>query len=138
MNCFSFSAAMTLTNHSVTFLNDLKQMKNLEAFICLSVRDQWRLAFENKLHGRSREKKLIMDVACKVSGTSSNDALFEAIALLLPQNKQQQGRAWRTKVGYFFVICKFDQTTRPVNCKICKLHSSYYSRRNLYLRINST
>ena len=84
---------MTLTNHSVTFLNDLKQMKNPETFIRLSVRDQWRLAFEDKLHGRSREKKLIMDVACKVSGTSSNDALFEAIALLLPQNKQQQGKA---------------------------------------------
>ena len=70
-------------------LDDLKHMKNPEAFIHLSVRDQSRLAFEDKLHSRSREKKLIMDVACKGSGTSSNDALLEAIALLLPQNKQQ-------------------------------------------------
>lgn len=101
-------------------LNDFKQMtKNPEAFIHLSVKDQWRVAFGDKLHGRSKEMKLIMDVACNVSGTLSNDALFEALALLLLQNKQQiawykvsldqaragsswkRGRAWRIRVGCF-------------------------------------
>ena len=72
-------------------IQDLEQMtKNPSAFIHLSVRDQWRLAFGEKMHGRETEQKMLLDAASRVTGTKSNDALFEALALMvLPQNKQQ-------------------------------------------------
>jgi ATP-dependent RNA helicase DDX31/DBP7 len=63
-------------------------MENPEAFVHLSVRDQWRLAFGEKMHGRETEKKLLTEVASRVSGTKSNDALFEALALVMPQKNQ--------------------------------------------------
>jgi ATP-dependent RNA helicase DDX31/DBP7 len=108
-------------------LSDLKQMMmNPDAFIHLSVKDQWRLAFGNKMHGRESEKKMIMDAASQTSGTTSNDALFEALSLLLPQNKQQIGMCHGKpgsgksrlimetkkdleKKGWLFLSCKFDR-----------------------------
>ena len=59
-----------------------------EAFIHLSVKDQWRLAFGEKLHGRESELETLLEVASRVSGFKSNDALFEALAML-KSNKQQ-------------------------------------------------
>jgi hypothetical protein len=68
-------------------LADLKQMMgNPEAFIHLSVKDQWRLAFGHKLHGRETEKGIIIDVASRITGATSNDALFEALAMVRPLN----------------------------------------------------
>jgi hypothetical protein len=68
-------------------LADLKQMMgNPEAFIHLSVKDQWRLAFGHKLHGRETEKGIIVDVASRITGATSNDALFEALAMVRPLN----------------------------------------------------
>eukprot|EP00804_Cyclotella_cryptica_P015426 CCRYP_008072-RE/>CCRYP_008072-RE protein AED:0.22 eAED:0.22 QI:0/0.83/0.85/1/0.83/0.71/7/53/1353 len=108
-------------------LSDLKQMtENPDAFIHMSIKDQWRLSFGEKMHGRESEKKVIMDVASRVSGTTSNDALFEALALLLPRNKQQivmvTGKAGSGKtrlvvevrkslenLGWLFLSCKFDR-----------------------------
>eukprot|EP00804_Cyclotella_cryptica_P013328 CCRYP_005112-RC/>CCRYP_005112-RC protein AED:0.18 eAED:0.18 QI:308/1/1/1/0.83/0.57/7/3885/795 len=108
-------------------LLDLKQMiTNPEAFIHLSVRDQWRLAFGNKMHGRESEKKMIMDAASRTTGTTSNDALFEALSLLLPQNKRQivmvsgkpgsgksrlvmEAKTDLENKGWIFLSCKFDR-----------------------------
>eukprot|EP00804_Cyclotella_cryptica_P028362 CCRYP_016431-RD/>CCRYP_016431-RD protein AED:0.05 eAED:0.05 QI:491/0.6/0.5/1/0.2/0.16/6/0/1361 len=108
-------------------LSDLKQMiNNPEAFIHLSVRDQWRLAFGNKMHGRESEKKMIMDAASRTTGTTSNDALFEALSLLLPQNKRQivmvsgkpgsgksrlvmEAKTDLENKGWIFLSCKFDR-----------------------------
>ena len=67
-----------------------------------------------------------MDAAARVSGTKSNDALFEALALIMPQNKQQivflSGQAGSGKSrlvmesrkaldnrGWVFLSCKFDR-----------------------------
>eukprot|EP00804_Cyclotella_cryptica_P028367 CCRYP_016428-RA/>CCRYP_016428-RA protein AED:0.11 eAED:0.11 QI:153/1/1/1/1/1/4/1078/1095 len=108
-------------------LLDLKQMiNNPEAFIHLSVRDQWKLAFVNKMYGRESEKKMIMDAASRTTGTTSNDALFEALSLLLPRNKRQivmvSGKPGSGKTrlvmeaktdlenkGWIFLSCKFDR-----------------------------
>jgi hypothetical protein len=71
-------------------LQDLEQMiANPEAFIHLSIKDQWRLAFGEKMHGRDKEQKMLLDAAARVTGTNSNDALLEALAMLTPQGKQQ-------------------------------------------------
>jgi ATP-dependent RNA helicase DDX31/DBP7 len=108
-------------------LSDLKQMmQKPEAFIHLSIKDQWRVTFGNKCHGREKEKMLIMEAASKVTGIKSNDALFEALALLLPRNKQQvvmvtgQPGAGKSRLvteaskslenqGWLFLSCKFDR-----------------------------
>ncbi|KAL3802092.1 hypothetical protein HJC23_010848, partial [Cyclotella cryptica] len=108
-------------------LADLKQMmENPEAFIHLSVKDQWRLAFGEKMHGRDSEKKMIMDVASRLTGTTTNDVLFEALAALVPKNKQQvvmvtgkpgsgksrlvmEARKSLEMTGWFFLSCKFDR-----------------------------
>ena len=108
-------------------LADLKQMMdNPEAFIHLSVRDQWRLAFGEKMHGREREYEMLMDAAARVSGTKSNDALFEALASIMPRNKQQvvfltgQPGSGKSRLamesrkdfdgrGWTFLSCKFDR-----------------------------
>ena len=71
------------------FIDDLNQMReDPEAFIHLSVKDQWRLAFGEKMHGRKSELEILLEVASRVSGFSSNDALFEALAML--KSKKQQ------------------------------------------------
>ena len=71
-------------------IEDMKQMReDPKAFIHLSVKDQWRLAFGEKMHGRTTEQKMLLEVASRVSGFSSNDALSEALAMLKSQNKQQ-------------------------------------------------
>ena len=108
-------------------LADLKQMMdNPEAFIHLAVKDQWRLAFGEKMHGREREYEKLMDAAARVSGTRSNDALFEALASIMPQNKQQvvflsgqpgsgksrlamESRKDLDNRGWTFVSCKFSR-----------------------------
>ena len=107
-------------------LADLNQMmKNPEAFIHQSIKDQWRQAF-GKMHGRQTEMAAIMHAASRVTGIKSNDALFEALALLLPQNKQQivmvsgQPGAGKSRLvmeaskslenqGWIFLSCKFDR-----------------------------
>ena len=108
-------------------LADLKQMMdNPEAFVHLAVRDQWRLAFGEKMHGREKEYEILMDAAARVSGTKSNDALFEALASIMPPNKQQvvfltgqagsgksrlamESRKALDKRGWMFLSCKFDR-----------------------------
>jgi ATP-dependent RNA helicase DDX31/DBP7 len=108
-------------------LQDLEQMiANPEAFIHLSIKDQWRLAFGEKMHGRDKEQKMLLDAAARVTGTRSNDALLEALAMLTPQGKQQivmvTGSAgigksrlvMETKKnlenrGWVFLHCKFDR-----------------------------
>ncbi|KAL7520379.1 hypothetical protein ACHAWX_005315 [Stephanocyclus meneghinianus] len=108
-------------------LADLRQMVgNPEAFIHLSVKDRWRLTFGEKLHGRDVERKMIKDAAARVTGATSNDALFEALALLLPQNKQQivmchgkpgsgksrlvmEARKDLENQGWLFLSCKFER-----------------------------
>ena len=108
-------------------LADLKQMmENPEAFIHLAVRDQWRLAFGEKMHGREKEYEMLMDAAARVSGTKSNDALFEALASIMPQDKQQivfltgQPGSGKSRLameskkdldnrGWLFLSCKFDR-----------------------------
>jgi ATP-dependent RNA helicase DDX31/DBP7 len=71
-------------------LGDLKQMmKNPEAFIHLGVRDQWKLAFGERMHGREAEKGKLLEVASRITGITSNDALLEALALVHPNDKQQ-------------------------------------------------
>ena len=70
-------------------IDDLNQMReDPEAFIHLSVKDQWRLAFGEKMHGRKSELEMLLEVASRVSGFKSNDALFEALAML--KSKKQQ------------------------------------------------
>lgn len=71
-------------------LDDLKQlMENPEAFMHLSVKDQWTLAIGNKIHGRQAEMNTIMDAATRVTGIPHrNDALFEALALVVPPKQQ--------------------------------------------------
>ena len=70
-------------------IDDLNQMReDPEAFIHLSVKDQWRLAFGEKMHGRESELEILLEVASRVSGFKSNDALFEALAML--KSKKQQ------------------------------------------------
>ena len=106
---------------------DLTQMKtNPEAFIHLSVRDQCRLAIGEKMHGRETEKEKLMEVAARVTGSKSNDALFEALALAVSQNKQQiamvtgmpgsgksrlvmETKADLENQGWLFLECKFDR-----------------------------
>ena len=108
-------------------LVDLKQMMdNPEAFIHLAIRDQWRLVFGEKMHGREKEYGMFMDAAARVTGTKSNDALFEALALVTAQNKQQivfltgQPGSGKTRLvmesrndldnrGWVFLSCKFDR-----------------------------
>ena len=108
-------------------LDDLKQMMNSpEAFIHLAVRDQLRLAFGEKMHGRKKEYEKLMDAAARVSGTKSNDALFEALASIVPQDKQQivfltgqpgsgksrlaiESRKALDNQGWLFLSCKFDR-----------------------------
>lgn len=71
-------------------LADLQQMMdNPEVFIHLSVKDQWALALGSKFHCRQGEMNTIMDAASRVTGTScKNDALFEALALVVPHRQQ--------------------------------------------------
>jgi len=61
---------------------------NPAAFIHLSVRDQWKLAFGEKMHGRDKEQRVLLDVASHVTGFVSNDAVFEALTWCIPRNKQ--------------------------------------------------
>ncbi|KAL3786625.1 hypothetical protein ACHAWO_004443 [Cyclotella atomus] len=71
-------------------LGDLEQMmKNPEAFIHLGVRDQWKLAFGEKMHGREAEKGKLLEVASRITGVTSNDALLEALVLVHSDDKQQ-------------------------------------------------
>jgi hypothetical protein len=108
-------------------LQDLEQMiADPEAFIHLSIKDQWRLAFGEKMHGRDKEQKMLLDAAARVTGTNSNDALLEALALLTQHDKQQvvmvTGSAGSGKSrlvmetkkilenrGWLFLDCKFDR-----------------------------
>ena len=108
-------------------LSDLKQMMgNPEAFVHLAVRDQWKLAFGEKMHGREKEYEMLMDAAARVTGTKTNDALFEALALVTTQNKQQivfltgqpgsgksrlalESRKALDNKGWVFLSCKFDR-----------------------------
>ena len=54
-------------------LADLKQMIDYpDAFIHLSVTDQWKLAFSEKLYGRLEETKILMDAAERVTKVYEN------------------------------------------------------------------
>ena len=106
---------------------DLNQMRsNPEAFVHLSVRDQCRLAIGDKMHGREIEKQKLMEIAARVTGSKSNDALFEALALAVSQNKQQivmvtgmpgsgksrfvmETKTDLTNQDWLFLTCKFDR-----------------------------
>lgn len=108
-------------------IQDLEQMmKSPEAFIHLAIKDQWRLTFGEKMHGREPEQQQLMDVASRVTGFKTNDALFEALAKVLPQNKPQialvtgqpgcgksrlvmETRKSLENQGWFFLSCKFDR-----------------------------
>jgi ATP-dependent RNA helicase DDX31/DBP7 len=108
-------------------LADLEQMmKNPEAFIHLGVRDQWKLAFGEKMHGREAEKGKLLEVASRITGVTSNDALLEALVLVHSDDKQQivlvTGNAGAGKShlvletrkslenhGWLFLCCKFDR-----------------------------
>ena len=59
-----------------------------EAFIHLSVKDPLKMPLD-EMYGRITEQEMLLEVASRVSGFSSNDALFEALAKLKSQNKQQ-------------------------------------------------
>jgi ATP-dependent RNA helicase DDX31/DBP7 len=109
-------------------LADLKQMMdNPEAFIHLSVKDQWRLAFGHKMHGRETEKGMIMEVASRITGAASNDPLAEALAMIQQNKPKQQVIMVKGKPGsgksrlvtetrkmlenlsFLFLSCKFDR-----------------------------
>ena len=110
-------------------VGDLTQMlESPEAFLHLSVRDQWRMAIGEKMHGREAETKIIMDIASRVSGApTKNDALLEALALAMHRKKKQQvmlvsGQpgAGKSRLvlestnqlkdqGWFLLCCKFDR-----------------------------
>eukprot|EP00956_Cyclotella_meneghiniana_P025205 scaffold52118_cov74-Cyclotella_meneghiniana.AAC.5 len=106
--------------------DDLNQMReDPEAFIHLSVKDQWRLAFGEKMHGRESELEILLEIASRASGFKSNDALFEALAMLKSKKQQiayvtGQAGAGKSRLvmetkkvlenqGWFFLSCKFER-----------------------------
>eukprot|EP00956_Cyclotella_meneghiniana_P010248 scaffold14139_cov74-Cyclotella_meneghiniana.AAC.20 len=103
-------------------VDDINQMKDNPArYLHPSLKDVWRSVFE-QMHGREMELNKLLEVASRVCGFKSNDALMEALAMLRSSHRQQvvfvtgQAGAGKTslvmemKKGWFFLSCKFERT----------------------------
>ena len=70
-------------------VDDLNQMKvNPARYLHPSLKDVWRSVFE-QMHGRELELNKLLEVASRVCGFKSNDALMEALAMLRSSRRQQ-------------------------------------------------
>jgi ATP-dependent RNA helicase DDX31/DBP7 len=88
-------------------------MDNPDAFIHLTAQDQWRLGFDEKIHGREEEKEMIMGMAAKITaGLSSNKQ-----QLVLVGGRPGSGKSRLVfdtmhelkAQGWMSLTCKFDR-----------------------------